>query len=44
MQLIAHTVREKQTDQNYVLLEGVCNSHRLQEVDDQLEQRHLDDL
>ena len=44
MQLLKETVATKRTNQKFVLLEGLCNSQKLSEVDDQLELRFMDEL
>ena len=44
MQLLKETVSSKKTNQKYVLLEGLCNSLKLSEVDDQLELRFMDEF
>jgi hypothetical protein len=36
MQLLRETITLKATNQKFVLLEGLCNSNKLEEVDDQL--------
>lgn len=44
MQLLKETVAAKRTNQKFVLLEGLCNSQKLSQVDDQLELRFMDEL
>jgi hypothetical protein len=44
MQLLKETIAEKRTNQKFVLLEGLCNSQKLSELDDQLELRFMDEL
>lgn len=44
MQLLKETVSAKRTNQKFVLLEGICNSQKLSELDDQLELRFMDEL
>jgi hypothetical protein len=44
MTLLKETVLEKRTNQKYVLLEGLCNSQKLNKLDDQLELRFMDEL
>jgi len=44
MQLLKETVASKRTNQKFVLLEGLCNSQKLSQVDDQLELRFMDEL
>jgi len=43
-QLLKKTISEKRTNQKFVLLEGLCNSQKLSNVDDQLELRFMDEL
>lgn len=43
-QLIKKTVEEKRTNQRYILLEGLCNSGKLNEENDKLELRYMDEL
>lgn len=44
MSLLKETVGLKKTNQKFVLLEGLCNSQKLSEIDDQLELRFMDEL
>lgn len=44
MQLLKETVAAKKTNQKFVLLEGLCNSQKLSQKDDQLELRFMDEL
>ena len=44
MQLLKETVAAKRTNQKFVLLEGLCNSQKLSQQDDQLELRFMDEL
>lgn len=43
-ELLKSTINEKRTDQNYVLLEGLCNSAKLASEDDKLETRLMDEF
>jgi hypothetical protein len=42
--LIKETVAQVQTNQKYIMIEGMCNSMRLKHEDDQLEVRLMDEL
>ena len=42
--LIKDTINEHHNNQKYVLLEGMCNSMKLKDEDDQLEVRLMDEL
>lgn len=42
--MIKDTILEKQTNQNIIILEGMCNTYKLQEQDDQLEMRVMDEI
>jgi len=44
MELIQQTIREKRTNQKYILLEGLCNNRKLQNEDERLELRHMDEM
>ena len=44
MLLLKETVSQKKTNQKFVLLEGLCNSQKLSDQDDQLELRFMDEL
>ena len=44
MTLLKETIYEKRTNQKYVLVEGLFNSKKLSELDDQLELRFMDEL
>ncbi len=44
MELLKETIASKRQNQKYVLLEGMCNSVKLQEDDDRLELRSMDEL
>jgi len=44
MQLLKETVASKRSTQKYVLLEGMCNSPKLQEEEDRLEMRLVDEF
>jgi hypothetical protein len=44
MQLLRHTIKEKRTNQKFVLLEGLCNSSKLLLEDDKLEIRFMDEF
>lgn len=44
MQLLKETITEKRTNQKFVLLEGLCNSKKLANVDDQLQLRYMDEF
>ena len=43
-ELLNHTIISKRTNQKFVLLEGLCNSMKLSEINDQLEMRFMDEL
>ena len=43
-QLLRETISSKKTNQKFVLLEGLCNSMKLADVDDQLELRLMDEF
>lgn len=42
--LIADTIAEVRTNQKFVILEGLCNSMKLSNPDDQMEIRFMDEL
>ena len=42
--MIAEHVTQKRTDQQYVLIEGLCNANKLESEDDKLEVRLMDEL
>lgn len=44
MQLLKETITEKTTNQKFVLIEGLCNSQKLEDIDDQLELRFMDEF
>lgn len=44
MQLLKQTITEKTTNQKFVLIEGLCNSQKLEDIDDQLELRFMDEF
>jgi hypothetical protein len=44
MDLIRETVASKKTNQKFVLLEGLCNSRKLQNENDQLTLRYMDEF
>lgn len=44
MQLISETIMEKRTTQQFILLEGLCNSTKLSNDEDRLELRQMDEL
>ena len=44
MDLIKYTINKEQYTQKLVLLEGMCNSTKLGNEDDQLEMRYMDEL
>jgi len=44
MEMLKETIASKRSSQKYVLLEGMCNSVKLQEDDDRLELRSMDEL
>jgi hypothetical protein len=44
MQLLKETINEMTTNQKYVLIEGLCNSQKLDNVDDQLKLRFMDEF
>jgi adenylate kinase family enzyme len=44
MELIRSTITEKRTSQRFVILEGLCNSHKLQNDEEKLELRNMDEL
>lgn len=44
MQLLKETLGQKRTNQKFVILEGLCNSMKLENSDDQLELRYMDEL
>lgn len=44
MELIQQTIREKRTNQKYILLEGLCNNRKLLNEDERLELRHMDEM
>lgn len=43
-ELINKTISEKRTNQKFVILEGLCNSKNLANVDDQMVFRFMDEL
>lgn len=43
-ELINKTIAEKRTNQKFVILEGLCNSKKLANVDDQMVYRFMDEL
>lgn len=44
MDLIQATIAERRTNQRFILLEGLCNSGKLNENDDKLSLRYMDEL
>lgn len=44
MQVIKETIQAKRTTQQFILLEGLCNSTKLSNEDDRLEMRQMDEL
>lgn len=44
MDLIQHTIAERRTNQRFILLEGLCNSGKLDQNDDKLSLRYMDEL
>lgn len=44
MELLKMTIKEKRTDQKYILLEGLCNSAKLADENDHLECRFMDEF
>ena len=44
MDLLKYTVNKEQTSEKLILLEGLCNSQKLVNEDDQLEMRYMDEL
>ena len=44
MAMIKDTILQKKTNQNVIILEGMCNTTKLQETDDQLELRVMDEI
>lgn len=43
MELLKHTVTEKRSTERYVILEGLCNTGKLSNVDDKYELRLMDE-
>lgn len=44
MEMLRATITEKRTNQRFVILEGLCNSHKLQQEEERLELRNMDEL
>lgn len=44
MELIQHTIAQRRTNQRFILLEGLCNSGKLNHEDDKLSLRYMDEL
>lgn len=44
MELIASTISERRTSQKHILLEGLCNSNKLADTQEQLNLRFMDEL
>jgi hypothetical protein len=44
MELIQHTIAQRRTNQRFILLEGLCNSGKLDQNDDKLSLRYMDEL
>lgn len=44
MEMLRSTITEKRTNQRFVILEGLCNSHKLQQEEEKLELRNMDEL
>jgi len=43
MELLKQTVTEKRTSEKYVILEGLCNTGKLSNIDDKYELRLMDE-
>lgn len=44
MEMLRSTITEKRTNQRFVILEGLCNAHKLQQDEEKLELRNMDEL
>jgi len=44
MELVQHTIATRRTNQRFILLEGLCNSGKLNHDDDKLALRYMDEL
>ena len=44
MEMLRSTITEKRTNQKFVILEGLCNSHKFQSEEEKLELRNMDEL
>lgn len=44
IKLVQATIAEKRTNQQFILLEGLCNNRKLQSEDDKLSLRYMDEL
>ena len=44
MRMVQATIAEKRTNEEYILLEGLCNNRKLQQEDDRLSLRYMDEL
>jgi len=44
VELIKETIKDKRTNQKFILIEGFCNSGKLLNEDDRLELRFMDEL
>jgi len=44
VELIKETIKEKRTNQKFILIEGFCNSGKLLNENDRLELRFMDEL
>ena len=44
MEMLRSTIIEKRTNQKFVIVEGLCNSHKFQSDDERLELRNMDEL
>jgi len=42
--MLRSVITEKRTNQKFVILEGLCNSHKFQSEDERLELRNMDEL
>jgi hypothetical protein len=44
IKLIQQTIAERRTNQRFILLEGLCNNRKLENEDDQLSLRYMDEM
>jgi len=44
IKMIQATVAEKRTNQSFILLEGLCNNNKLENEEDKLSLRYMDEL